>query len=656
MLIGWDAADWQMVRPLMDRGWMPSLKQVIERGVWGNMATLRPVLSPMLWNTIATGRRPEGHGIHGFTEPRPDGSGVRPVMSTSRRCKALWNILTQSDMRSIVVGWYASHPAEPINGVCVSNQFEQVTAKAGEPWPVPRGAVHPPEMTDRLAQFRVHPSELDATAILPFIPRAAQIDSENNQRVGKLATMLAQTASVHTVATDLLQNQQWDFAAVYYEGIDRFGHEFMHFHPPKMDAGSQEDFELYREVMTGCYRFHDMMLDKLLGLADQDTAVILISDHGYYNDHLRPPDPEKAGPVEWHRPFGIVAACGAGFKRGEQLYGASLMDVTPTVLRILGLPVGADMRGRPWVEVFDRPLESDRVLSWEQIEGDCGMHPPDARVDPVAEQQAMQQLIELGYIDAPGEDVQKNIEGTIASNQLNLALSMIDANRPAPAILLLEELLESGYEQTTVKMQLAVCHMMMNHNDQARTIVDELLASKDAAPRAHVLSATLDLAAGNWERALESLKRAEEKQPRLPGLYQRMGRVYLHAKKWDEADRVFRKAMEIDPDNAVAFDGLAEVCLGRKEYDRAVDYALEAVGLIHSFPRAHLHLGLALEGIGQRERAIEAIELAVRQSTLFAEAHQALARLHGAVGDPAKAADHLVKAGDARQRMNTAMK
>ena len=78
LLIGWDAADWKIINPLMDAGKMPNLEQLVERGVMGNLSTLYPELSPMLWTSIATGKRPFNHGIHGFTEPDPDGNSYQP--------------------------------------------------------------------------------------------------------------------------------------------------------------------------------------------------------------------------------------------------------------------------------------------------------------------------------------------------------------------------------------------------------------------------------------------------------------------------------------------------------------------------------------------------------------------------------------------------
>ncbi len=644
LLIGWDAADWQMINPLIERGWMPALKSLMDRGVWGNIATLQPILSPMLWNSIATGHYADVHGVHGFTEPTPEGDGVRPVMSTSRKCKALWNILTQNDLTTNVVGWYASHPAEPINGCCISNQFEHIAGTLDEPWPIPSGAVHPAEMAEELSPFRIHPGELGPDAILPFIPRAAEIDQSKENRLGKLRMLLAQTASIHAVSTHLIDNTEWDLTAVYYEGIDRFGHEFMHYHPPRLDSVPEEEYEIYKDVMVGCYRFHDMMLDALLSQAGEDTTVILVSDHGYYNDHMRPPVLEKSGPVEWHRPFGVVVAAGPGLKQGERLYGASLLDVTPTILRLLGLPVGQDMPGRPWAEVFDRQIEPKRILSWEKVDGECGMHPDDARQDPVEAAEAMRQLVELGYVDAPGEDMQKNVEDTILNNKFNLALCLIDARRTSDAIPILEEIIDKQPKHKSAQIQLAICYINDGRNTEARELTEQLLEGDEPSPRVHLMLGTLELAEGNNEAALKNFEQVEKAEPRLPGLHQRLGQAYLRFKRYEDAERAFRMALTIDADSAPSHDGLATALIGQDRHDEAVDAALDAVGLVHQFPRAHLHLGQALAGIGRREPAIEAIELATRLSSNFTQAHRELAKLYREAGNEEKAYQYEIKA------------
>ena len=87
LLIGWDAADWEHITPLLEEDLMPTLDAFINRGVMGNLATLQPILSPMLWNSVATGKFADKHGIHGFIEPDPVNSehGLTPALRASVR-------------------------------------------------------------------------------------------------------------------------------------------------------------------------------------------------------------------------------------------------------------------------------------------------------------------------------------------------------------------------------------------------------------------------------------------------------------------------------------------------------------------------------------------------------------------------------------------
>ena len=93
ILVGWDSADWKLINPLHDAGKMPGMAWLVEGGVSGNLATMEPQLSPMLWSSIATGKRAWQHGIHGFTEVDPASGRVVPVAYASRRCKTVWEIL-----------------------------------------------------------------------------------------------------------------------------------------------------------------------------------------------------------------------------------------------------------------------------------------------------------------------------------------------------------------------------------------------------------------------------------------------------------------------------------------------------------------------------------------------------------------------------------
>ncbi len=212
LLTGWDAADWKVVGPLLAAGKMPNVQRLVESGARGQIATLHPPLSPMLWTSIATGKRPFKHGVLGFAEPTPDGRGVQPVTNLSRKTKALWNILQQNGLRSVVTGWWPSHPAEPINGVMVSDHYARAFAPLDQSWPLAAGTVHPPQLAETLAGLRVHPDSLSPEMVEPFIPLAQEIDQEEDKRLSGFLRTLAECMSIHAAALWLLEHQPWDFS------------------------------------------------------------------------------------------------------------------------------------------------------------------------------------------------------------------------------------------------------------------------------------------------------------------------------------------------------------------------------------------------------------------------------------------------------------
>jgi tetratricopeptide (TPR) repeat protein len=586
--------------------------------------------------------------VCGFTEPDPDGGGVRLVASTSRRCKAIWNILTQAGLRSHVVGWYASHPCEPINGVMVSNHFEQLIHADGKLAPPPPQSVHPSDRLAELAEFRVSPHEIDASAVLPFIPNAETDIKRPGSRVAALRRLVAQSATVHATATHLLAKDDWDFAAVYYEGIDRFGHEFMEFHPPKMDQVSQEDFDAYRECMRGAYRFHDMMLQSLLETVGEETTVVLISDHGYYSDHLRPdPHEENVSPAVWHRPFGVFAAQGPGFEQSGRLYGANLLDITPTLLQLLGLPASADMPGRVLSEILTNADPIERIMSWEDLPGECGMHDAGARVDPVEARESLRQLVDLGYIDAPSDDDEKAARDASFWNTINLAQSLFYSGRLKKALETIETLDEVQSNSMPVRLMRAACLLGMNERVAARKSLEELRADVPDHPRVAFMLGALEQSEGNEDAALREFERVRELSPRLPGLHNKLGSLHLSAKRYEQALEAYNTAIAIDGDSPVAYLGRARVYLEQGKPESSLDEALHAVELTHFLPAGHFVIAKSLLRLGRAEDAVKALCLCITQAPQMPGAYELLQQVYRELGRHDEAVEVALKAAAA---------
>ena len=652
LVIGWDAGDWKVIKPLIAAGKMPTLAKMMSEGVSGNLKTLEPPFSPMLWTSIATGVRPDKHGILGFTEPDPATGSVRPVSSTSRKVKAIWNILTQKGYKTNLIGWWPSHPAEPINGVCVSNHYQRAAKGIHEEWGMADNSVYPKEMEDIFKALRVHPDEFTEQHILPFVPNAAKIDQNKDKRLGSLSKILADTATINSAATYTMENTEWDFMGVYFDGVDHFCHGFMKFHPPKLHESLPDDlYENYKEVINGAYMFHDMMLEHQLKLAGPDTTVMLISDHGFHSDHLRPvnlPKEEPAAPALEHRPYGIFVIKGPGIKKDETIGGATLLDICPTLLTLFGLPIGEDMDGKPLVQIFEDEIKTERIESWEKVEGECGMHPKDQQEDPYAAQEALKQLVELGYIEDPGEDKEKAVERVKMHAQYNLARVYLGSNRPKKALPILEKIVEDNPDNSRFVLRLASCYHQLNMIKECRGLIEDIrrlerekkvnarnklkervkkaeeagkvdegkLAEIEANMKEIKDSAALDLLEGNLflaenkpKKALECFKKAELSVADQPKLHIQVGRGYLQTRQWKEAEKAFKKALNSDPENPSAFHGLGVASLRLKKYEEAVEALLEAINLNYNFAFAHYHLGEVLFDIDEFESAAQAFEV-----------------------------------------------
>ncbi|XAM01503.1 alkaline phosphatase family protein [Phycisphaeraceae bacterium D3-23] len=646
LMIGWDAADWQVIDPLLEQGKMPHLAGLIEGGVRGNLASLQPMLSPMLWTTIATGKRPHKHGIHGFIEPLPDRTGVRPVTSTSRTTRAIWNILTHRGMHSNTVGWFASHPAEPIHGVCVSNLLQR-GCPSDKKWHVPDHAIHPAALAEPLGKLRIHADDLQHSDLSPFVPSLAgqKVEDENLAKgLAALARLLAEMATVQSVATAVLEQEPWDASFIYFDAIDHFCHSFMYHRPPKLPQIDPLLYEAFKDTVDGVYQLQDMMLGRALDFCNDDTTVIICSDHGFLNDHLRPaaiPDGPQ-GPAVWHRFHGMVVMKGPGIRRGEQLYGASILDLCPTMLSVLGLPVGEDMDGKLLAAAFDAPPDTGTIPSWDDLEGGFGEHTQALRVDPVAAAEAIQQMVDLGYVDAMPEKVEDTVALAVRELKFNLAMALADAMKFGESLSLLEELARQYPDQAKYRAAIAEHALEAGDPSLAREHLDAAFAARaqaeaegtklPPAPQLHLQLAQVLYAEHRYAEAMAQFRTAEDLAPNSPKLLLRVGIAHTGQRDYVQAERVFHRVLEIDPNEPVAYYGLARVAMRLRQYEQAVDHALSAVGLRHHLLGGHLMLALALARLSHVTEAIAAANTALALRPQFRPAHRLLVRLHHLAG------------------------
>ena len=644
LLVGWDSADWKIIHPLLDAGELPGVARLVERGTSGNLATLEPQLSPMLWTSIATGKMAYHHGVPGFTEVDPGTGAVVPVSAATRKCRTLWEILGSRGLRSHVVSWFATHGEEDHPGCVVSNMFCHVrdTQPDQDPseWAPPlAGTYWPPELAEVMNDLRVSPHDIDPDDLIRLlVPAAATVDQTKDRRLWLLAQKLAEACSAHNAATHLLVTEpDWDFMAVYYRAIDEVSHLFMPYHPPRMEGIPEADFELYKQVVNGIYRLHDLFLCRLVQLAGPDTAIVLVSDHGFHSDHLRPRFTPRvpAGITVWHRPQGVFIAGGPGFKQDELIHGARLLDVTPTILHWFGLPVGADMEGRVLEEAFASRRPVDTVPTWETADG---LAKARRRPGEGTDKALLEQFVALGYIDEIPDDPGQAAAETNRENDWNIARACMSTERYEQALPLLENCFHAAPFRTDHAQVLARCQMQLGLLDEADATIERAAETFGRTEQADLLRASIAIQKGDFHAALAALERVRDKQPDEVQLQLMLARSYQALRRWGDAETAARTVLASDPDNPEAFLVLARGLLHAGRHAEAAEAALESVGLQFGNPLGHFLLGAALASQERFEEAVRPLENCLRLAPRLVRAQRLLGRVHRRLGRPDLAA------------------
>lgn len=640
LILGWDAADWLMIRALVDHGGMPNLRRLMREGSHANLSTLEPRLSPLLWSTIATGKTADKHGILNFVEPDASEGKLRPVASTSRRTRALWNMFHASGLRTHVVGWYASHPAEPIRGAVVSNMLiESQPARAGDRWALLPGAVHPVELTDRVAAARVHAGAVPERVLSKLVPQWSKL-GRDHPRMRTLCRHVAQCLSIHRASEAVLQaDSAWDCAMVFHEAIDTVGHHFMQFHPPRMKHVEQREFDLFSKVMRGMYELHDELLGQLLKTAGPGVTVMLLSDHGFHSGDERPRTEglsnmeRAAAEAAWHREHGVLVMCGPGVQPGSSIHAPNLLDIAPTALALLGLPTGRDMDGRVLSEALTSQAP-DPITSWDEVSEDAGEHPPDMRQDPFEAHDAIRQLIDLGYMAALPEDAQARVDLTRRETAFNLGTVHLSRGRVGAATEIFQTLV--GEQPTEPRYALSLARSLLTEGraEAAADALETLIAHLPSHTEARALLVSALAASARTEEGSRILDALLTDPGMTPGA---LGDLCAAVRRWDEGEAQYRVALASAPRKVSLLVGLARVLVAKGQFEPAAERCLDALEIDPGDAEANHQLGVALAWLGEREHAMQAFRTALTSQPGRIEAHRFLSALLRQSGDEPRA-------------------
>ena len=530
-LLGIDGADWRIIDPLIESGRAPAFAKLKQQGAWGELQSIDPMLSPIIWTSIVTGKTPEKHGITWFMVRNKKTGRMIPVTSNLRQCQALWNILSTRDVSVAVTGWWASWPAESVNGwVATDHLAYHGFGVSGVMNETREGLTYPASMLDELTPMLVDPFDIPKSEVEKLFPlsdaefaTAAKATFDFSNPLHHTLFALASFQRYQSIAHHL-DNKNATFNAVYFEFIDTLSHLYMKYRPPQLPGLDDALFNRYRETIDRVYLQQDRLLGQWLDQMGEDDILIVVSDHGFKIGDNRPIEVD-ATKIElahlWHAPHGVIAAYGRDIRPGHQIDDASVLDITPTILYLLDQPVADDFDGKVLTELFTDAFRRNRqpqsIASYESGSRRTQAPHPSA-IDPQIEAR----LKSLGYL------------GNVGSEQigLNRAKSHHRKGNSELALQLLEEI-----------------------HDDSPLKIDALLMASDIARDINQLSHSYQY----LKQALVSARQRKVTKHQIAQIYLRLGDNYHREKRTQQALNAFAKAIDNDPSLYLAHFGQAVV-------------------------------------------------------------------------------------------------
>ena len=446
VVLGLDALDWRLVDDLAARGLVPNLSALARRGVQAVVDVPPPLISPVVWTTIATGVPPTSHGILDFLEASPGGGPPRPVTGNSRRAAALWELMSAAGRSTSVVCWWATWPARPPEAGTVYADLlvDQLHGLRGG---LPDLAA-PAAAAAAARDLLVSPSSLAAKDLAPLaavtdaeIAAGPKDKPEWDDPVGGLLRLTAATATIRRL-TDREISRGTDALLVYLEGTDTVGHLFAAHRPPARPWVSPEAARRFSAVPDRYHADVDRWIGEIASRLGASDTLVVISDHGFTWGTDRPDYPVGSHDPStvWHRPEGFFVAAGPGVVASPARRRIGILDVAPSLLALAGLPADRGMPGKvpSWLCA---PESVPPALTY-------GAKPPaggGAELPESAAREQVAKLRALGYLSGPSTAARApglqpapavpQARGRVEARQLtNRGLSLIGGPDPdAPA-------------------------------------------------------------------------------------------------------------------------------------------------------------------------------------------------------------------------------
>lgn len=267
LIIGLDGATWKLMGPWIDSGDLPVLADFVTGGVSGLLTSTMQPMSAQAWTSFMTGKNIGKHGLVDFFMRREGSYDLQIVNASVRHGKSIWRILGDRDRQVCVINVPMTYPPEQVNGLLISGMdAPYLRPKSSSNFTWPREFAQ--ELLEAIPDYvieagghnYIYGSKPDPQRFVDEMMRAGQ---------ARLAT-----------AKYMLENKEWDLFTVVFRPTDRAQHWFWKHMDPRHPLHQPGD-ERFADTIKTVYRTLDGWVGQLLEMVDDDTTVIIMSDHGF---------------------------------------------------------------------------------------------------------------------------------------------------------------------------------------------------------------------------------------------------------------------------------------------------------------------------------------------------------------------------------------
>src|SRR6266550_4037691 len=569
-----DGADWDLITELADDGRIPNIKALAQGGSSGSVQTIQPMVSPMVWTTVATGLPPDRHGVLDFVDAQKN-----PIESMSRRTPALWDIADGFAREALVTGWWTAWPPNAKNSIYFDEPVELQPA-----------AVYPAELEPRAQSLMVTPDTVGYPQIRRFLNVA---ESETKaEAVNVFRDVLAKTWSDHRVAINLYNDQRQHgrdplLIMMSYEGTDAVNHLFGPFHPPYREGVSQDGYRRYWPAVANSYSEVDRLIGEWTNVLPRDTTVIIMSAYGFRWGKDRPHSPPSGGgALQDHRNPGVFIAYGPHVTPSRGNRTLSVYDIAPTVLTLLGLPQSMEMPGKPatWALKDLAPITSVRVVSYAEF---IDFRPvgTSAHADATRYRRELQ---DIGHLNDPTRNLTPVLDenqpqkaaapispekyGTYAYYN-NLGVQLRGQNKLKDATDAFQQAIELNPSRPIAYLNLAmVLFDRQDYTDSNLIFLEAVAKGLPNAEQYFVDFAALYREKDAPSRAIALLAKGKEMFPQSYLIAANLGSALVQSSRYTEGVPELERALGLQPSSTEVLNNLGIYYSKKNDYARALDY------------------------------------------------------------------------------------